>query len=86
MKTFGVAVVVAVVLTFMFIQESSAVPHTEVQEPEGMISIDNPVAEDPETSWGSWKMPYGSRQKRGIDCKFCCGCCTPHVCEFCCRF
>ncbi|KAM7420279.1 hypothetical protein PAMA_014809 [Pampus argenteus] len=37
MKTFSVAVVVAVVLTFICIQESSAVPVTEVQEMEMMI-------------------------------------------------
>ncbi|XP_074540167.1 hepcidin-like [Halichoeres trimaculatus] len=83
MKTFRVAVVVAVVLTFMLIQESSAVPHTEVQEPEGMMIIDNPVAEDPKTSWGSWTMPYNSRQKRGTKCKFCC---RSGGCGLCCKF
>lgn len=31
-------------------------------------------------------MPYDSRHKRAIKCKFCCGCCTPGVCGLCCRF
>uniref|UniRef100_UPI0037E88CCB hepcidin-like n=1 Tax=Semicossyphus pulcher TaxID=241346 RepID=UPI0037E88CCB len=85
MKTFSVAVVVAAVLTFICIQESSAVPVTEVQELEEPMSSDNPVAEQEETSEDSWKMPY-NRQKRGIDCRICCNCCKPDVCGLCCRF
>ncbi|XP_029306823.1 hepcidin-like [Cottoperca gobio] len=86
MKTFSVAVAVAVMLTFICIQESSAVPVTEVQELEEPMSNDSPVTEHEETSVDSWKMPYNNRQKRGVKCKFCCGCCTPGVCGLCCRF
>ncbi|XP_029307315.1 hepcidin-like [Cottoperca gobio] len=86
MKTFSVAVAVAVVLTLICIQESSAVPVTEVQELEEPMSNDSPVTEHEETSVDSWKMPYNNRQKRGVKCKFCCGCCTPGVCGLCCRF
>ncbi|XP_054477718.1 hepcidin-like [Anoplopoma fimbria] len=86
MKTFSVAVAVAIVLTFICIQQSSAVPVTVVQELEEPMSIDNPVAEHEETSVDSWQMPYNNREKRGIKCKFCCGCCRPGVCGLCCRF
>ncbi|XP_062277951.1 hepcidin-like [Scomber scombrus] len=86
MKTFSVAVAVAVVLTFICIQQSSAVPVTEAQEMEEMMSNDSPVAANEETSEDSWMMPYNNRQKRGSKCRFCCGCCTPGICEVCCRF
>ncbi|XP_034554020.1 hepcidin-like [Notolabrus celidotus] len=86
MKTLRVAVVVAVVLTFICIQESSAVPVTEVQELEDTSSHENPIAEHAETSVESWMMPYNSRQKRSRKCKICCGCCTPGVCGLCCKF
>ncbi|XP_068586157.1 hepcidin-like [Cebidichthys violaceus] len=86
MKTFSVAVAVAVVLAFISIQQSSAVPVAEVQELEEPMSIDHPVAEHEETSVDSWKMPYNNREKRGIKCKVCCGCCQPGVCGLCCRF
>ncbi|XP_029307307.1 hepcidin-like [Cottoperca gobio] len=86
MKTFSVAVAVAVVLTFICIQESSAVPVTEVQELEEPMSNDSPVTEHEETSVDSWKMPYNNRQKRGADCEFCCGCCDFSGCGLCCTF
>ncbi|XP_070767430.1 hepcidin-like [Enoplosus armatus] len=86
MKTFSVAVAVAVVLTFICLQESSAVPVTEMQELEEPMSNDNPVAAQDETSVDSWQMPYNNREKRGIKCRFCCGCCTPGICGVCCRF
>ncbi|XP_034554067.1 hepcidin-like [Notolabrus celidotus] len=88
MKTLRVAVVVAVVLTFICIQESSAVPVTEVQLEEPNNN-DSPVAEHsehPEASVDAWMMPYNSRQKRSGKCKICCGCCTPGVCGLCCKF
>ncbi|XP_022609281.1 hepcidin-like [Seriola dumerili] len=84
MKTFSVAVAVAVMLTLICIQESSAT-FTEIQELEEAVSNDNPAVEHQETSVDSWMMPY-NRQKRGIKCRFCCGCCTPGVCGVCCRF
>ncbi|MBU7443568.1 hypothetical protein, partial [Paraburkholderia fungorum] len=84
MKTFSVAVAVAVMLTFICIQESSAT-FTEVEELEEAVSYDNPAVEHQETPVDSWMMPY-NRQKRGIKCRFCCGCCIPRVCGLCCRF
>ncbi|XP_029307620.1 hepcidin-like [Cottoperca gobio] len=86
MKTFSVAVAVAVVLTFICIQESSAFPVTEVQELEEPMSNDSPVTEHEETSVDSWKMPYNNRQKRGADCVRCCDCCGFSGCGECCRF
>ncbi|KAM6994668.1 hepcidin-like [Tautogolabrus adspersus] len=86
MKTFSVAVVVAVIFTFICIQESSAVPVTELQEVEEAISNDHPAAEHEETSVESWMMPYNNRQKRAFKCKVCCGCCQPGVCGLCCKF
>ncbi|XP_037311028.2 hepcidin-like isoform X1 [Pungitius pungitius] len=88
MKTLSVAVAVAIVLTFICIQHSSAVPTAtqQVQEVEEPMSVEFPLAEQEETPVDSWKMPYNIREKRGIKCKFCCGCCTPGVCGLCCRF
>ncbi|XP_067456304.1 uncharacterized protein [Thunnus thynnus] len=83
MKTFSVAVAVAIMLTFIFLQESSAVPVTGEQELEEAMSNDSPVAVHEETSVESWKMPY-NRQKRGLKCRVCCGCCIPGVCGVCC--
>uniref|UniRef100_A0A3P8TSZ0 Hepcidin n=1 Tax=Amphiprion percula TaxID=161767 RepID=A0A3P8TSZ0_AMPPE len=84
MKTFSVVVAVAVVLTFICIQQSSATS-TEVEEVEEATSNHNPAAEHQETLVDSWTMLYNSRNKRGIYCRFCC-CCTPRLCKFCCRF
>ncbi|XP_005924390.1 hepcidin [Haplochromis burtoni] len=86
MKTFSVAVAVAVVLTFICVQQSSAVPVTEEQELEEPMSMDYPAAAHEEASVDSWKTLYNSRHKRGIKCRFCCGCCTPGICGICCRF
>ncbi|XP_039662478.1 hepcidin-like [Perca fluviatilis] len=87
MKTFyGVAVAVAVVLTFVCIQQSSAVPATEVQELEEPMTTENPVAEYEATSVDSWKMPYKIRNKRFISCRWCCSCCNPAFCGVCCSF
>ncbi|KAM6995645.1 hepcidin-like [Tautogolabrus adspersus] len=86
MKTFSVAVVVAIMLAFICIQESFAVPLTEVQELEEQMSNDNPAAGHPEISEDSWMMPYNNRQKRAFKCKVCCGCCRPGVCGLCCKF
>ncbi|KAM9353442.1 hepcidin-like [Symphorus nematophorus] len=83
MKTFSVAVAVAVVLTFICLQESSAVPLTEEQELEE--PMDYAYQEMPVESW---KMPYNNRQKRSpARCRFCCGCC-PNMrgCGVCCKF
>ncbi|XP_041797465.1 hepcidin-like [Chelmon rostratus] len=85
MKTFSVAVAVAVVLTFVCLQESSAVPVTEEQELEEPMSL-----EHVEMPVETWKMPYNNRLKRQsgpADCRFCCGCCPDmQGCGVCCRF
>ncbi|XP_073340871.1 hepcidin-like [Pagrus major] len=83
MKTFSVAVAVAVVLTFICLQESSAVSFTEVQELEEPMSNGSPVAAYEEMSEESWKMPYASRRWR---CRLCCRCC-PNMrgCGLCCK-
>ncbi|XP_040900534.1 hepcidin-like [Toxotes jaculatrix] len=84
MKTFSVAVAVAVVLACIYIQQSSAT-FTEIQQLEEAMSNNNPVAEHQETSVDSWMVPY-NRQKRAFKCRFCCGCCRPGVCGLCCKF
>ncbi|XP_056300352.1 hepcidin-like [Pseudoliparis swirei] len=83
MKMFSVAVAVAIVLTFICIQQSSAVPAAEVQEPGEPMSVSNPAADHEETALDSWKMPYNNREKRGTKCKFCC---SSGVCGLCCKF
>nr|ABY84838.1 hepcidin [Dissostichus mawsoni] len=70
MKTFWFAVAVAVVLTCICIQESSAVPGPE--ELEEPMSIESLVSEQEEPSEDSWKMPASIREKRGIKCRFRC--------------
>uniref|UniRef100_A0A3Q1GQG0 Hepcidin-like n=1 Tax=Acanthochromis polyacanthus TaxID=80966 RepID=A0A3Q1GQG0_9TELE len=67
MKTFSVAVAVAVMLAFIFIQESSAVPVME-QELEDPVSFDNPPAAHEVELVESWKMLLNSRQKRDLKC------------------
>ncbi|XP_058503925.1 hepcidin-like [Solea solea] len=84
MKTFSVAVAVAiVVLTFICIQESAAT-FTEIQELEKAVGNDNPAAEQQEIPVDSGMMPYtGQRRRR---CRFCCDCCPRGGCGICCRF
>ncbi|XP_075322685.1 hepcidin-like [Odontesthes bonariensis] len=87
MKTFTVAVAVAIALTFICTQESSAVPVTEGQEMEEPMSVDAPAAADEETSVETWMMPYDIRGRSSaapIRCQFCCGCCNIGVCGMCC--
>uniref|UniRef100_A0A8C3G2S7 Hepcidin n=1 Tax=Cyclopterus lumpus TaxID=8103 RepID=A0A8C3G2S7_CYCLU len=79
MKTFPVAVAVAVVLTFICVQQSSAVPAAEV----GDLTR---VSGCPDGRDDAGEMPYNNREKRGVRCKFCCNCCTRGVCGLCCRF
>ncbi|XP_018538931.1 hepcidin-like [Lates calcarifer] len=92
MKTFSVAVAVAVVLAIICIQESSAFTFTGVQELEELMSNDNPVAEHEETAVDSWMMPYNFRQKHqsgpaAKKCRLCCNCCSGmRGCGVCCKF
>uniref|UniRef100_A0A669F3C5 Hepcidin n=1 Tax=Oreochromis niloticus TaxID=8128 RepID=A0A669F3C5_ORENI len=85
MKTFSAAVAVAVVLTFICVQQSSAVPVTEVRLEEPM-SMDYPAAAPEQILVDSWKKLYNTIHRPGIKCRFCCGCCTPGICGICCRF
>uniref|UniRef100_A0A3B5AIE9 Hepcidin n=1 Tax=Stegastes partitus TaxID=144197 RepID=A0A3B5AIE9_9TELE len=82
MKTFSVAVAVAVVFTFICIQQSSATL-TTLEE-----TMNNPAAEHQETSAITVGLFKCKRMCfcRGTDCRFCCGCCTLGVCGWCCRF
>ncbi|XP_029360016.1 hepcidin-like [Echeneis naucrates] len=85
MKAFTSAVAV-VVLTFINIQESAALPLTGAQEPEEAVSDEG--AEEEETSVETWMMPYDIREKTyggPLRCQLCCGCCVPDVCGMCCE-
>ncbi|XP_072249433.1 hepcidin-like [Leuresthes tenuis] len=88
MKIFSVAVAMAVVLTFICIQESSAAPSSEVHDRVEEMAVHSPVAEKQEMPVEFLKMPYGIGQKRlaGAKCKFCCNCCRLSGCGFCCQF
>ncbi|KAM9722936.1 hepcidin-like [Menidia menidia] len=88
MKTFSVAVALAVVLTFICIHKSSAAPSSEVHDRVEEMAGDSPVAENQEIPVEFWKMPYGIRQKRmaASKCKFCCNCCGMSGCGVCCDF
>uniref|UniRef100_H3DDC3 Hepcidin n=1 Tax=Tetraodon nigroviridis TaxID=99883 RepID=H3DDC3_TETNG len=83
MKTFSVAVVVAVLLAFVYLQESSAFPPSKVP-----VIDDAAAAAYEEISDDSWKTPYTNRHKRSpAGCRFCCGCCPGMVgCGVCCNF
>lgn len=89
MKAFSIAVAVTLVLAFICILESSAVPFSGVQELEEAGSDDTPVAAHQEMSMESWKMPNLARQKRQSHlslCQYCCNCCQNKGCGYCCRF
>ncbi|KAM4600811.1 hepcidin-1 isoform 2-T2 [Polymixia lowei] len=90
MKAFSIAVAVTLVLAFICIQESSAVPFAGVRELEEAESNDTPVAEHQEMSMESWMEPDHVRQKRQSHlslCRYCCNCCRGNKgCGFCCRF
>ncbi|KAM7421325.1 hypothetical protein PAMA_015465 [Pampus argenteus] len=91
MKAFSIAVAVTLVLAFICVLESSAVPFAAVQEQEEAGSNDTPVAahQDQEMSMESWMMPNHSRPKRQSHislCRYCCNCCKNKGCGFCCKF
>ncbi|XP_041845167.1 hepcidin-like [Melanotaenia boesemani] len=92
MKTFSVAVAVAVMLTFICVQKSSAdrsVGSDEWWSPIEPVAQESLVAAGQEMPMESWKIPYEVRQKRhaAAKCRFCCNCC-PNMsgCGICCRF
>ncbi|XP_076004695.1 hepcidin-1 [Genypterus blacodes] len=90
MKAFSIAVAVTLVLAFVCILQSSAVPYAGVQEPEEAESNDTPVATHQEASMEPWKSAGPVRQKRYSHlslCIWCCNCCPGNKgCGFCCRF
>ncbi|KAM8735513.1 hepcidin-1 [Sparus aurata] len=90
MKAFSIAVAVTLVLAFICILESSAVPLNGVQELEEAGSNDTPVAAHQEMSMESWMMPSRVREKRQSHismCYYCCNCCRANKgCGYCCKF
>ncbi|KAK2909941.1 hepcidin-1 [Channa argus] len=89
MKAFSIAVAVTLVLAFICILESSAVPFSGVRELEEAGSNDTPVAAHQEMSTESWMMTNHIRQKRQSHislCRYCCKCCKTKGCGFCCSF
>ncbi|XP_035496795.1 hepcidin-1 [Scophthalmus maximus] len=90
MKAFSIAVAVTLVLAFVCILESSAVPFPGVQELEEAGSNDTPAAAHQETSMEPWTVPSHIRQKRQSHislCRWCCNCCKANKgCGFCCKF
>ncbi|KAF7226795.1 hepcidin-1 [Nothobranchius furzeri] len=90
MKAFSIAVAVTLVLAFVCILGSAAVPFAGVQELEEAGSSETPVAAHPETSMESWMMPDHIRQKRQSHlslCRYCCSCCKNYKgCGYCCKF
>ncbi|XP_068616695.1 hepcidin-1 [Brachionichthys hirsutus] len=89
MKASSIAVAVTLVLAFICILESSAVPFARVQELEEAGSNDTPVAAHQEMSMDSWLMPNQKREKRwsGISmCRWCRNCCGNKGWSWCCNF
>ncbi|XP_041649442.1 hepcidin-1 [Cheilinus undulatus] len=87
MKAFSIAVAVTLVLAFICILESSALPFSGVQEPEEAGSNDTPVAAHQEMSMESWMFPGRVREKRQSHLSLCHWCCRPNKgCSVCCRF
>ncbi|KAL7392836.1 hypothetical protein ABVT39_002393 [Epinephelus coioides] len=88
MKTFSVAVAVAIVLAFICTQESSALPVTGVEELVELVSSDDPVADHQELPVELGEMPFnieGEQQSGAIKCRFCCSCCAFGFCGMCCK-
>ncbi|XP_028325692.1 hepcidin-1 isoform X3 [Gouania willdenowi] len=92
MKAFSIAVAVTLVLAFLCILESSAVPFAGMQELEETGSNDTPVEahQGGETSLDSWMMSDHIRKKRNSHislCVWCCNCCRNQKgCGICCKF
>uniref|UniRef100_A0A3P9MI56 Hepcidin n=1 Tax=Oryzias latipes TaxID=8090 RepID=A0A3P9MI56_ORYLA len=91
MKAFSIAVAVTLVLAFICILQSSAIPvNGQVKELEEAASNDTPVAARHEMSMQPWMLPNHIREKRQSHismCTMCCNCCKNYKgCGFCCRF
>ncbi|KAL0984780.1 hypothetical protein UPYG_G00146810 [Umbra pygmaea] len=88
MKVFSFAVAVAVVLAFICILESTAVPFSEVRTEEAGIS-DSPVGDHQTPGGFSMELPLHFRFKRQSHlslCYWCCNCCRNKGCGFCCKY
>ncbi|CAL1610611.1 unnamed protein product [Knipowitschia caucasica] len=82
MKTLSVAAAVAVLVAFVWIQEScgqapAQTAHMEEQDQDTAAELG--AEEGPEELMAS---PYYESRRR--KCRFCCGCCEPGVCRTCC--
>uniref|UniRef100_A0A8C6WJ67 Hepcidin n=1 Tax=Neogobius melanostomus TaxID=47308 RepID=A0A8C6WJ67_9GOBI len=90
MKAFSIAVAVTLVLAFVCIVESSALPFTGVPELGEAGGNDTPAAVHPDEPARSWMMPGHVREKRQSHlslCRWCCNCCRSYKgCGFCCKF
>ncbi|XP_038144782.1 hepcidin-like [Cyprinodon tularosa] len=89
MKTFTVAIAVALVFTFICIQENSAVTATEAPELTEVLTDDGTLTADHDMPEESWNAQYDSVQmrRRRRRCRFCCGCCPNMIgCGTCCKF
>uniref|UniRef100_A0A8C5E5P4 Hepcidin n=1 Tax=Gouania willdenowi TaxID=441366 RepID=A0A8C5E5P4_GOUWI len=82
MKTLSVFVAVAIVLTVMCSQQSSAVPVLQGEELEETIFLEIPDAAMDETVMDSMKTLSNNRQKRELVCRKIC--CKNGVCDHCC--
>ncbi|XP_077384051.1 hepcidin-1 [Festucalex cinctus] len=92
MKAFSIAVAVTLVLAFICILESSALPFNEVQQQmaEEARGGDTPVAGQQDVAGEEPWTPYHARHKRQSNlsmCRWCCNCCRSYKgCGFCCRY
>uniref|UniRef100_A0A3P9PJW0 Hepcidin n=1 Tax=Poecilia reticulata TaxID=8081 RepID=A0A3P9PJW0_POERE len=88
MKTFAVAVTVSLLLTFLCVQENSAVPADELRGLEVPTDDGSRTAdqETPEESWNCDSAHMRHRRRRR-PCRFCCDCCPNESgCGTCCKF
>ncbi|XP_061573892.1 uncharacterized protein LOC133440591 [Cololabis saira] len=87
MKTFTVAVAVAVMLTIVYFQEGSALPANEENDLMEAVADGSLVVPEEEMPMDSWKFAYQSRAAGQRRCRFCCRCCPGmRGCGVCCRF
>ncbi|XP_028281421.1 hepcidin-like [Parambassis ranga] len=83
MKPISVAVAVAVVLTVVCIQQSSAM-FFEGQDLEVEMKNDHSLGEqEQESAMGHTTMVYSYDPKQ-VTCRYCCGCCFMPQCGVCC--
>ncbi|XP_037130744.1 hepcidin-1 [Syngnathus acus] len=90
MKAISIAVAVTLVLAFICILESSALPSNQVQQQmEEIEGGDGPVAGQQDVADGEPWTPYHARLKRQSHlslCRWCCKCCRSYKgCGFCCQ-